>query len=385
MKSIFLIDSTFTLREYNRFGFDILLKHKVDICLWDFQKLNRPIYDKSGFISNFDISNSNINSKVFSNFHELDECNDLEGSFIFDLRIKIDSSYTSDWFREKGAIIVKFEQGIILQSAWTPKVKDYLKIIHNKTLNFGYKNLIFNIFRRVFIGHSRVKFSDIKVCSGSLSKCYKGEFEIRSHSFDYDIFLQEKDSNKDDREFILFLDSGMTNHPDYNLMNIPPSCTEEEYFPLLRAFFDKVEESTGLPVIIAIHPRILITNSLVNKFEGREVVSGRTASLVRDAKLILQHDSTAVNFVALWRIPMIVITTDQIEKSEYPDMEAQDQFFKTNRLNINKPINNIDFFEIAQKPVSQYTNYIEKFIKVNGSAHKHSAEILIQGMKEFNQ
>ena len=33
---------------------------------------------------------------------------------------------------------------------------------------------------------------DIKVCSGSNSQCNNGEFEIRSHSFDYDIYLQGK-------------------------------------------------------------------------------------------------------------------------------------------------------------------------------------------------
>ena len=66
-------------------------------------------------------------------------------------------------------------------------------------------------------------------------------------------------------------------------------------------------------------------------------------------------------------------------------MESQDQFLKTNRLNINKPYNDMDFFEIAKKPLSQYNHYIETFIKLNDSPSQHSAEILIQGLKKYVQ
>ena len=66
-------------------------------------------------------------------------------------------------------------------------------------------------------------------------------------------------------------------------------------------------------------------------------------------------------------------------------MESQDQFLKTNRLNINKPYNDMDFFEIAKKLLSQYNNYIETFIKLNDSPSQHSAKILIQGLKKYVQ
>ena len=54
------------------------------------------------------------------------------------------------------------------------------------------------------------------------------------------------------------------------------------------------------------------------KFGNREIITGKTAELVKDAKLILNHDSTSFNFVALWKVPMIFITTDQIERALYP-------------------------------------------------------------------
>jgi len=385
MEAVFLIDATFSKRDYARFGFDILLKHNISIQLWDFRKLYQKNFYNNGFETDMDIVNDYIKSKVFLSFNELDTTTNLNGVFIFDMRVLDDRVYSTNWFRSKGAVIVSLEQGLVPISVWKPRVIDYLVIIRNKFLKLGLRNIIGTIYRSIFTQSSEIQYLDIKVCSGSVSKCSEKEFEIRSHALDFDIFLQERSKPKSDKNYVLFLDCGTTNHPDYQKLNIPPYCSEEVYFPLIQSFFDKVEEITGLPVVIALHPRIINTKNLHAKFGNREVISGKTAQLVKDAKLILNHDSTSINFVALWAIPMIIITTDQLEKSAYREMESQDQFLKTNRLNINKPYNDTDFFEIAQKPLSQYNHYIETFIKVNDSPSQHSAEILIQGLKKYVQ
>ena len=386
MELVFLIDSTFSKRDYTRFGFDIFLEHDISIELWDFRKLYKIYFDNNGFETDVDIVNEPVKSKVFLSFNELNTITDLSSVFIFDMRVSDDSVYSTNWFRTKGAVIVKLEQGLIPHFVWKPRVLDYLVIIRNKFLKLGLRNFIRAIYRTISTHSSEIQYLDIKVCSGSVSKCSEREFEIRSHAFDFDIFLQEKSKPKSDKNYVLFLDCGATNHPDYQkLKNFPPYCSDEVYFPLIKSFFDKVEEITGLPVVIALHPRIKNTKSLYAKFGNREVISGKTAQLVKDAKLILNHDSTSMNFAALWAIPMIIITTDQLEKSAYREMESQDQFLKTNRLNINKPYNDMDFFEIAKKPLSQYNNYIETFIKLNDSPSQHSAEILIQGLKKYVQ
>jgi hypothetical protein len=385
MELVFLIDSTFSKRDYTRFGFDIFLEHDISIELWDFRKLYKIYFDNNDFEADIDIVNELIKSKVFLSFNELNTITDLSSVFIFDMRVSDDSVYSANWFRTKGAVIVTFDQGLIPISVWKPRVLDYLVIIRNKFLKLGLRNFIRAIYRTISTQSSEIQYLDIKVCSGSVSKCSEREFEIRSHAFDFDIFLQEKNKPKSDKNYVLFLDCGTTNHPDYQKLNIPPYCSEEVYFPLIKSFFDKVEEITGLPVVIALHPRIKNTKSLHAKFGNREVISGKTAQLVKDAKLILNHDSTSINFAALWAIPMIIITTDQLEKSAYREMESQDQFLKTNRLNINKPYNDMDFFEIAKKPLSQYNHYIETFIKLNDSPSQHSAEILIQGLKKYVQ
>ncbi len=390
MKLIFLIDSTFSKRDYDRFGFDVLLKHKVDIQIWDFRELYLRKFENTKFETDMDFRNTLVKFRVFSSFNELEVNTFLDDVFVFDRRVRADNKYTTLWFKDKGAIVVALRQGMLPITVWIPPLMDQLLIIRNKFFRHGIKKLIVDIFKILFL-HSNSKKEahfNIRVCSGSASKCLKGEFEIRSHAFDYDIFLQENNKhNKHNKhnKYILFLDCGMTNHPDYQKLGIPSHCSDKVYFPLLRSFFDKVEKQTGLPVIVAIHPRIVADDCLSMQFGNRKLISNKTAQLVKYAKFVINHDSTAINFVALWRVPMIIITTNQIERAEYREMESQDQFLKTNRLNINKSYRNVDFLKVAQKPVPQYEQYVEGFIKKNGSPVCHSAEILIKGLQKYVQ
>ena len=135
--------------------------------------------------------------------------------------------------------------------------------------------------------------------------------------------------------------------------------------------------------MIASHPRLVIDDELISKFGHRKILSGKSAELVRDAKLVLAHDSTAISFAALWRAPLILITTDQIERAIYASMEATTQILKTSRININITYDNINFLEIAQKPIPQYNYFVENIIKVSGSPDQSSAEILIKGLKKY--
>ena len=153
----------------------------------------------------------------------------------------------------------------------------------------------------------------------------------------------------------------------------------------LRSFFNKIEEKTGLSIIVSLHPRLLITDDLVYQYGNRRLILGKTAELVRDAELVLAHDTTAINFVALWSIPLVIITTNQIERAIYASMEATTQILKTTRININDSYDDIDFLEIAQRPIPQYDNFVENFIKVSGSSIQNSALILIKGLKKYKQ
>lgn len=386
MKIFLLIDSTFSKRDFDRFGIDILINKKVEIIIWDFRKLRSNKVSSSNYESDF--FHDKLNYNLFNNFNEIDaQRKQFFNCFLIDQRSDFYKKYDTCWFYENGAITIKLEQGLLPISVWKPSLYDSAIIFKNYFIYNGLVSLLNKIlkFSINLISNKKNKSCyNIKVCSGSSSRCTHGEFEIRSHALDYDIFLKYNLKNIKSKNNIVFLDNGMTDHPDYKKLSIEPYCTSENYFPLLRSFFDKIEDKLSSRVVVAAHPRVVIDDSMIDDFGGREVIAGKTAELVRDAKMVVAHDTTSINFVALWRVPLIIITTNQIEKRIYTSMEAVVSILNTTRLNIDKQYDNIDFNELSKKPIYHYNEYVEKLIKEDNSNTKHSAEILYNRLKKYH-
>jgi hypothetical protein len=130
---------------------------------------------------------------------------------------------------------------------------------------------------------------------------------------------------------------------------------------------------------------LIIDDALIDSFGGRKLTNRKSAELVKDSKFVLAHDSTAISFAALWKVPLIIITTNQIERSIYSSMEAITQVLQTSRVNIDNSFTDIDYIKNAHNLVSRYDNYVGKFIKSKGSSFDNSVNILIKGLKEYVQ
>lgn len=116
--------------------------------------------------------------------------------------------------------------------------------------------------------------------------------------------------------YALFIDEAMCDHPDYQISNLEMPTEPEPYFSGLRRTFDKVESELGLPVVIAPHPKASYSEEELKKnFGNRKVVYGNTPNLVANADLVFSHVSTTVSIVALYRKPVIFLTSDHLEKS----------------------------------------------------------------------
>jgi hypothetical protein len=138
-----------------------------------------------------------------------------------------------------------------------------------------------------------------------------------------------------------------------------------------------------MPVIIALCPRIILSKDIVRKFGGREVISNDTSRLVRHSKMVIAHQSTSINFAVLWRIPLLIITTTLIDRTDYEIVRSFEDILKTKRININKSYKNQDYNKISRGVVAQYDFYKENLIKTNNSPKVNSATILINGLKEY--
>jgi hypothetical protein len=394
LKIILLIDANFSKREYERFGIYEMLKEKIDVKLIDTRKLRiggwdtEEIFEKDGFdrtVKRIDILNAIDLEEITQEFKE---------AFIIDNRSGTYDKYTTFWFKSFGAYIIELDQGLLPTSIWSPSFFDLIIMSKNTFINYGLISVFSKAMRYML---NRLKSNpssditqrccDIKVCSGAISNCSSWEFEIRSHAFDYDIYLKQKKQNIaiKNGDYAVFLDSGIVEHPD-SIRGIGKSAeTDESYYPAVRSFFDDFEKITGLPVVIALHPRIIITKKLVRQYGGREVILKNTSNLVKSSKMVIAHNSTSINFAVLWRVPLLIITTTKIDRVNYELVRSIEDIFKTKRININKPYKGQDYTKISKGAVAQYDLYKENLIKTNNSPKVNSANILINNLKEYVQ
>ena len=399
MKIIFLIDANFSNREYERWGIYKMLNEKIEVQIFDFRKLRQSGkfteegFEKDGF-------DERVKRFVILNSMDLEEiAHEFKGAFVIDNRSGAYDKYTTCWFKSVGAYIVELDQGLLPTSIWRPSIFDLIIMSKNTFTYYGLISLLFRVIGYVInrlknniLNKSNPECSHIKVCSGAISKCSSGEFEIRSHAFDYDIYLQQKNQNSVIKytNYAVFLESGIVNHPDAERLKHDKhhrthksTETDDTYYPAIRSFFDDFEKRMGMPVIIALGPRIILTKDIVRKFGGREVISNDTSRLVRHSKMAIAHLSTSINFAVLWRIPLLIITTTLIDKTAYNAFRSFEDIFKTKRININKSYKNQDYTKISRGVVAQYDFYKENLIKTNNSPKVNSATILINGLKEY--
>src|SRR5690606_16034895 len=94
---------------------------------------------------------------------------------------------------------------------------------------------------------------------------------------------------------IVFLDIMLVDHPDSQRIGNNAVVPRELYFSQLNRFFDQVEKKTGLPVVIASHPKADYTT----EFEHRLCIKNKTAELSIGAELILTHGSLSISYALL--------------------------------------------------------------------------------------
>lgn len=127
---------------------------------------------------------------------------------------------------------------------------------------------------------------------------------IATHSLDYDGLFRSDGGAPAIAPSCVFVDDGLAGHPDFDA----PGRTGAEptkYFETLRRVFDRIEATTGYPVVVAAHPR---SDALRSEFVGgRAVIRGRTADAVAASVLVIGHASTALGFAALGRKPIILL------------------------------------------------------------------------------
>jgi hypothetical protein len=106
-------------------------------------------------------------------------------------------------------------------------------------------------------------------------------------------------------KYIVFLDEYFPFHPDFKMFG---KCFVDEkiYYGHLNALFKKIEAAYQLPVVIAAHPKAELYKTH-NYYEGREVLFGKTAELVKNSLCVLAHYSTSIGYAIATEKPLVFL------------------------------------------------------------------------------
>ena len=225
---------------------------------------------------------------------------------------------------------------------------------------------------------------DFALVSGSSWRAYprfsRAKKIIAAHSFDYERYLQLKDAPPlRGFDYAVYLDENITDHEDNVELGYSTPVTAQKFLSSFNSFLDAFEGTSGMPVLVAGYPATK-QESGHGMFGGREIIYGQTAELIRDAKVVFAHASTAISFAVVWRRPIVFITSEEMSKSWYqPWIEAPCNILKSALVNID--IDLPDSHSVAQWQdlnALKYRSYEKAFIKSIESPEVSLWDIFLQ-------
>jgi len=188
------------------------------------------------------------------------------------------------------------------------------------------------------------------------------------HTLDYDLFLQHSICKNIESSKAVFIDAPSPRFSkDALIPGISTPLTEKKYYPSLCRFFDLLEIKYNVTVEIAAHPGAPHESKNPEYFGGRNVIVDSTCEMISKAKVVINRDSTAVNFCVLYNKPVIFITSSEAKT----DKNLSGKIVSMANSLGKKPIN-IDNLDIAWEnelliDEDKYANYINNYIKKAGT------------------
>ena len=202
---------------------------------------------------------------------------------------------------------------------------------------------------------------------------------------DYDVYLENKDvCAKSSEEHAIFLDPlAPMFQGDTLAMDFKVTTTVEKYYPSLCKFFDYVGKELDVSVEIAAHPK---SNHppCPEYFGGRQTLRGNTFGMIKNSRFVMTHASTSIQFAILLKKPILLLTTEELERDIVfsGEIKAYAQSLGKIIINIDKPLA-IDWEKELHVDEKKYDDYIELYIKKRGSEELNTWQILANRLKDI--
>lgn len=381
-KIIYLIPSPFNQRDYKRFGVDVFVNDGFEVYVWDCSPFLRRGFEAP------------LDSIDFKSLIKFDSSNDViaslrkekKNSFVINLLRHGPNTYKI--FRALSKIKIKYSIRVDAYPS-IAKSKSIKKLMHRMSRITPGKvmNHIRAIPIRLSERLSKNESPTFVFIGGVKSPIDKKRLNCETqkvwiHSWDYDIYFNEKKDSQSIANTIVFMDNYLPFHPEL-LCQKMVWARADEYYPLLCKLFDYLEEKLASNVVIAAHPRSHYENH-PDFFQGRKVVRGQSSKLVKNAKLVILHGSAAAYFPALYRKPMLFVMTDGLLKTDLArDIRLFAACFGKTPVNISKGLN-IDLEDELIVDDKKYAKFENDFIKKKGSEELPYWQIVIKKIKSLD-
>ena len=356
-KVIFITDNIFNHRDYERYGITFLSK-KVDVKIFTFNS-NHLKKNNIYFFKNYSSLKNRLKMEKPDFFIDLlfpSLKSFLIKKILKSLNVKLIklnlSTYPTENLNFFSKIIYFFNKNKKVGGNIFIKIKNHFMIKLNSLVSYDY-----------YFIDSKKNYPQNKDCK-----------IIKNHSLDYDIYLLNK--KKISKKLIVFLDSNVTGHSDYSIHSTKSPVNKNKYLQDINKFFDKIERKYNQKIVIAANPKSKLSKIKKN-FKNRKVYINKTFNLIKDAKFVMTHKSTAVSFVLCLKKPIVFLTTNDLAKSWYGDqISYQSKLLGSSLLNINSCKSNISKKDI-QINKQKYKNYFHNFIKYPKTKNKYNFDIFL--------
>jgi hypothetical protein len=385
-KIVFIIESPFNQRDYERFGLETFIQDGFEVYVWDFTPFLHPEVHRKVKVSDpisyekycLFLTKMEAISAILKESH---------GLFVVSLIGYCYDSFPVFRALSKNKIPYSVSMANALPSG-TQKLQpiDYLKKILRATPS-KFINSVFNRIQSKYLGIKSARF----ILAGGEQSCHyrypvgqKTE-TLWIHTLDYDIYLQESNNSvlEPNQNTGVFMDEYIPFHPDYIHLQKSPPTTPEEYYPILCRFFDCLEENYGVHINIAAHPRSKY-EELPDYFGGRSVIRGETVRMIKESGFVVAHSSTALNFAVLFSKPVVFITTKKLQQSSQGEfIKLIASWFGKLPINIDNPIA-IDWDKELTVDEKAYSKYKNCYIKKNGSEDIPFWQAVSKRIKSFD-
>tara|TARA_B100001123_G_C15237455_1_gene997739 strand:- start:192 stop:1448 length:1257 start_codon:yes stop_codon:yes gene_type:complete len=260
-------------------------------------------------------------------------------------------------------------------------IKKIIFFILGKIKNIFTLRILYTKPEILFAGNYRTYLEFIKK--------YKGKKVYKINSPDFDTFLKIK-KRKKKKKNIIFLDQDRDYNFDYQMRDFLNTKFEvKDYWNNLNNIFKKISKIFPKNnFLIAAHHR-----KNKNKLPIKEnFVFDKTSKLIKDAKLVLTHNSMAISFAVLFRKPLVLINFETFNLQAFEITETLKSYSKVlgaKVINIKKnsksnfdKLNFKSGLKVNNKKYEKYENFYIGFpgLKSQGNMWK---KILISLENEY--